>query len=165
MRVARLVLALVSVLGLAACSSGAAAQWTYAPAPPATPKPSLAASAEASGGAPSASAEASGSPEASGGGGSGDTVTVVATSATKFDTPDVSTAADKPFTLVFDNQDSSAPHNVVLTKPDGSPVDMGDNPFFQGPEKREYKIAALSAASYPFHCQVHPNMTGTLTVE
>ncbi|MFL5681126.1 MAG: cupredoxin domain-containing protein [Chloroflexota bacterium] len=167
MRVARLVLALVSILAVAGCSSGAAAGWTYAPAPAATPRPSVApsGSAEASAGA-SGSPAASGSPEASGSGApAGDTVTITASSAAKFDTPDVSTAAGKPFTLTFDNQDSTAPHNVVLTKPDGSPVDMGDNQFFVGPAKHDYKIGALDPGAYPFHCQVHPNMTGTLTVK
>jgi plastocyanin len=114
---------------------------------------------------------ASGSPAASGSGApgvsGGATVTVVATSATKFDTPKLSTEAGKPFTLVFDNEDSSAPHNVVLTNPDGSNVQMGgDTNFFIGPGKRDYQIPALKAGSYPFHCQVHPvAMTGTLTVQ
>jgi plastocyanin len=94
-------------------------------------------------------------------------VTVVATTSTKYDTPKLTTAADKPFTLVFDNQDTTAPHNVILTNPDGSNVQMGgDTNFFVGPGKREHQIGALKAGSYPFHCQVHPQaMTGTLTVQ
>jgi cytochrome c oxidase subunit II len=112
---------------------------------------------------------ASGSPSASGSGGpvaGGSTVTIVASNATKFDTPKVTTAAGKPFTLVFDNQDATAPHNVVLQNPDGSNVQMGgDTNFFVGPAKRELQVGALKAAAYPFHCQVHPNMTGTLTVQ
>jgi plastocyanin len=163
----RLAVALVSVVAVAACASGAPPGWTYAPAPPSTPRPSVAASASV---APSGSASASGSPAASGSGGpaaSGAIVTVVATSATKFDTPKLTTAADKPFTLVFDNQDSTSPHNVILTNPDGSNVQMGgDTNFFVGPGKRNYQIGALKAGSYPFHCQVHPQaMTGTLTAQ
>ncbi len=94
-------------------------------------------------------------------------MTIVATSATKFDTPQVETAADKPFTIAFDNEDATAPHNVVLTNPDGSPVQMGgDTSFFTGPATHTYQIPALKAGSYPFHCQVHPSaMTGTLTVK
>jgi cytochrome c oxidase subunit II len=112
---------------------------------------------------------ASGSPSASGSGSpaaSGATVNIVASSAAKFDTPKVTTAAGKPFTIVFENQDATAPHNVVLQNPDGSNVQMGgDTNFFVGPGKRELQVGALKAASYPFHCQVHPNMTGTLTVQ
>ena len=164
MRTARHALALVSVLLLAARSSGAAPTWTYAPAPPSTPPPPASAP-------PSASAAASGSPAASASGGpaasGGATVTIIATNATKYDTPQVSTAAGKPFTIVFDNEDATAPHNVVLENPDGSPVKMGgDTAFFVGPAKHDYQVPALTAGAYPFHCQVHPQaMTGTLTVQ
>jgi mono/diheme cytochrome c family protein/plastocyanin len=93
-------------------------------------------------------------------------VTITATSATAFDTPAVTTKADTPFTLVFDNQDATNLHNVVVNKPDGSAVDIGDNPFFMGPAERSYNYPALPAGAYPFICQVHPlAMTGTLTVE
>jgi plastocyanin len=158
----RLAVALVSVVAVAACTSGAPPGWTYAPAPPATPRPSASSSAAAPSGSVAPSGSASGSPAASGA-----TVTVVATTSTKFDTPKLTTAADKPFTLVFDNQDTTAPHNVILTNPDGSQVQMGgDTNFFVGPGKREYQIGALKAGSYPFHCQVHPQaMTGTLTAQ
>jgi plastocyanin len=160
-RHARFALALVSVVALAACSSGVGPGWTYAPAPSATPRPPASASPSA---AVSGSPSASGSPAASGSGGA--TVTIVATNATKFDTAQVETVAGKPFTIVFDNEDATAPHNVVLTNPDGSPVKMGgDTAFFTGPGKREYQVPALTAGAYPFHCQVHPNMTGTLTAK
>ena len=97
----------------------------------------------------------------------GATVTIVATNATKYDTPQVETAAGKPFTIVFDNEDATAPHNVVLLNPDGSAVAMGgDTTFFVGPGKRNYSVPALTAGAYPFHCAVHPiAMTGTLTVK
>jgi plastocyanin len=161
----RLIGVLLPALVVAACSSASVA-WTYAPAPPATPRPSVSASPSA---APSASASTQ--PSASGGQGSpaaspGNVVTVVATSAAKFDTPELTMQANTPFTLVFDNQDATAPHNVILQNPDGSNVQMGgDTNFFTGPAKRQYQIGPLTAGKYPFHCQVHPNMTGTLTVQ
>jgi plastocyanin len=94
-------------------------------------------------------------------------VTITAANATKFDTPAVETARDKPFTLVFDNQDATAAHNVVVMKPDGSAVQMGGDPTpFTGPAQRRYTMPGLAAGAYPFHCAVHPiAMTGTLTVK
>jgi plastocyanin len=152
---------LLLVLALAACTSAGGAGWTYAPAPSPTPVPSGAAS-----GSPSspASPAVSGSPGASEPAGA--TVTVIATTPLKYDTPALEVAANQPFTLVFDNQDATQPHNVVIHNPDGSKVAMGDTAFFTGPEKRTYQVPALAAGSYPFNCEVHPAaMTGTLTVK
>jgi plastocyanin len=150
---------LLFTLALAGCGSGGGPGWTYAPAPSATPMPS------GPSGSPGASAPAaSGSPAASTPAGA--TVTVVATSALQFDTPELEVAANEPFTLVFDNQDATQPHNVVIHSPDGSKVEMGDTSFFIGPEKRTYQVPALAAGEYPFMCEVHPTtMTGTLTVK
>jgi plastocyanin len=181
MRLTRSALALAAVLLLAGCA-GTPPGWTYAPAPPITPPPSTNASgspgasgatgsAAPSGGpasaAPSGSAAQSGAPQTSGGpAASGPTVTISASNAQGFDTPQVDAPADKAFTLVFDNKDAANMHNVVIMKPDGSPVEMGDTSFFIGPATRTYQVPALPAGSYPFQCQVHPTtMKGTLTVK
>ncbi len=74
--------------------------------------------------------------------------------------------ANTAFTLVFDNQDSQAPHNVVVTDPNGATVAMGDTSFFTGPLKKSYAVPALKAGTYTFLCQVHPSvMKGTLEVK
>jgi plastocyanin len=138
--------AMLSVVALAACGSGQAG-WTYAPAP----SPSPVASGTASG-SPAASAPA------------GATVTVVATTQLRFDTPAVEVAANQPFTWVFDNQDATQPHNAVIHNADGSKVAMGDTAFFTGPERRSYQVLPLAAGEYRFNCEVHPVMTGILTV-
>jgi plastocyanin len=177
MRLARSLLVLIGFF-VAGCASQPPG-WTYAPAPPATPPPSTSASGSpgASGAtgstAPSASAAASGAagqsaaPQTSGGPiASGATATIVASNANGFDTPQVDAPANKPWTLVFDNKDATQPHNVVIFKPDGSKVDMGDTAFFMGPATRTYQVPALPAGQYPFHCEVHPTtMKGTLTVK
>ena len=153
----------------AACGSAEGPGWTYQPAASVTPAPSGAASGE-----PSGSATASGSAAPSDGGepsgsaqpGDGETVQVVAVNAAAWETPELTVPADTPFTLEFDNQDPTVPHNVVIQNPDGSKVDMGDTSFFTGPEVRTYEVPALAANEYQFICEVHPTtMVGTLTVE
>jgi plastocyanin len=164
-------LAIAAALAVAGCGSGDGPGWTYAPAPSVTPAASAAASGSpgASGSAPPASqplpsSAATGSPAASAD--TGTTVTVVATVPTQFDTPELTAPADQAFTLVFDNQDATVQHNVVIQNPDQSPVEMGDTAPFLGPEERSYDVPALAAGAYPFLCQVHPTtMTGTLTVQ
>ena len=168
---------------IAACAAPAAPGWTYAPAPSTTPAASAAASgspaasasasgaaspsaAASSSAAASASAAASGSPAASGGTGGGLTITApVGAAANGFNTKSLSAAPGHAFTVTFDNQDAGVPHNWVLTKLDGSTVDIGDTTFFNGVAQKTYNVPALAAGQYPFMCQVHPTtMKGILTV-
>jgi plastocyanin len=171
------VLALLAVAALAACGSSSAPGWTYAPAPSVTPAasssgsagPSASASAPASA-APSAAASGSPSAAASASGGAVVlTVTAPAGAATAgFDPKTLAGPANTPFTVVFDNQDTTtSPHNWVLKDPTGAKVKIGgDTSFFSGPAKREYQIPALAPGAYPFLCEVHPAaMTGTLTIK
>jgi plastocyanin len=170
-------LAAFAVVALGACSSASAPGWTYAPAASAAavgsgaPSGSPAASEVASvapSTEPSASAEVSPSAEASGG---AVTLTVTApqSAATAgFDPNKLDGPADTPFTVVFDNQDTTtSPHNWVLKDPSGTKVEIGgDTSFFSGPAKRDYQIPALAAGDYSFLCEVHPSvMTGTLTIK
>jgi plastocyanin len=71
--------------------------------------------------------------------------------------------ADKPFTIAFDNEDPGTPHNVALKDSGGTEVWKGD--IFNGPETRVYQVPALPAGSYTFVCSVHPNMSGTATLQ
>lgn len=181
--------ALLSLVALAAvaaaCSSSAAPGWTYAPAPSATAVasgaasggasgvPSAAASAPAAGSpAPSATALPVGSAGASAGagasGGAGTTLTVTAPSGAAtagFDPKTLEAAANAPFTIHFDNQDTQ-PHNVQVKGSAGEVTLGGDTAFFTGPGTRDYSVPALSAGDYTYYCVVHPGtMTGTLTIK
>jgi plastocyanin len=84
-------------------------------------------------------------------------------SGSQFTTTDVSAPAGKPFTIAFDNEDQGTLHNVNIKKPDGSDAFKGD--FVTGVSTKIYQVPALPAGSYPFVCDVHPSMTGTLTVK
>jgi plastocyanin len=156
---------------VAACSSESAPGWTYAPAPSVTAAPSGAASGEPSapasaGASPTASAEPTESAEPTGDGGTTLTVTAPEGAATTgFDPDELEAPANAPFTVVFDNQDTTtSPHNWVLRDSSGANIDIGDTAFFSGPEQREYQVPALEPGEYSYICEVHATtMTGTLT--
>jgi len=63
--------------------------------------------------------------------------------------------------ITFDNQDA-APHNIAIKDASGAQVFKGEI-FTQ--TKVTYNVDALPAGTYGFWCEVHPNMTGTLTVQ
>jgi plastocyanin len=75
----------------------------------------------------------------------------------------VSAAAGKPFTIAFDNQDAGIPHNVDIHDANGGSVFKGA--IVTGVTQTTYQVPALQPGTYPFVCDVHPSMTGTLTVK
>lgn len=173
---AALALVAMAAFAVAACSTASAPGWTYAPAASVTPAPSGSGSPSAApsgstapSAAPTPAPSASTSVPASGGTG-GTTLTVTApdgAATSGFDPNKLEGPASAPFTVVFDNQDTTtSPHNWVLKDSTGAKVDIGDTSFFNGPAKKEYQIPALAPGDYPFLCEVHPvSMTGTLTTK
>jgi plastocyanin len=73
----------------------------------------------------------------------------------------LSAKADTAFTIDFDNQES-APHNIAIKDAAGSVPFKGE---IVSSKKVTYNVPALAAGAYTFWCEVHPNMTGTLTVQ
>ena len=125
------------------------------PPPPGSPAPS---------GQPGASGQppASGGPAPSpGGGGSAGQTVELSAKGVAFSTNALQAPAGAPFTLHFDNQDPSIPHNVEIKDASGGSKFKGD--IFPGVAAKDYQVPALAAGSYTFVCDVHPNMTGTLT--
>jgi mono/diheme cytochrome c family protein/plastocyanin len=136
----------------------------YKPAPGATPFPDCwtdAFKTPSASASPGASGGASGSPAASGGGG-GAAVTITAQNIA-FTTAAVDAPAGQAFTINFDNEDAGTPHNVDIMDASGQSVFKGE--IFPGVGTKPYSVPALAAGSYKFQCDVHPNMTGTLTVK
>jgi plastocyanin/mono/diheme cytochrome c family protein len=136
---------------------------SYKPAPDATPFPDcyLDALTGGAGGSPGPSASIDASAPV---------VKVAAPSGAAtagFDPTTLDAKADTAFTLTFDNQDATAPHNIVIEDGSGAKVQMaGDTSPFAGPAERSYSVSALKAGDYKFICEVHPTtMTGTLTVK
>jgi len=124
----------------------------YKPPPGSTPYPDCWSSALAGGASPSAAASLP----------AGATTIKLTAQNTAFTETQLTTPADKPFGIVFDNQDTSVPHNVEIKDSTGASVFKGE--IFPGVGTRTYSVPALKAGTYPFVCTVHPNMTGTLTV-
>jgi plastocyanin len=94
----------------------------------------------------------------------GGVTTTVTASGLAFDTQTITLPANKATTLTFDNQDAGVPHDIAIF-PDASAT----NPLFTGDivvgvKSVDYQIPALKPGSYYFHCDVHPDMNGTVTV-
>jgi len=76
---------------------------------------------------------------------------------------------NKPFEVTFDNQEA-VPHNVAFFQGNDANapriLPQSDTPVFPGPKETTYKLPALKAGSYFFHCDVHPGaMQGKLQVQ
>lgn len=71
--------------------------------------------------------------------------------------------ADRPFKLAFVNSDAGVPHNIALKDASGAEPWKGE--IFDGVATKVYDVPALPAGAYTFICSVHPNMTGTATLQ
>jgi plastocyanin len=167
MRPARhLSVALLSILVVAACSQ-ATAGWTYAPAPSTTPAPAASGSAAPGGsGSPAASAGPSASAAPGSAAPSGQLVVInITAQGIKYNESAITAPADTPFQIQFDNQDAGVPHNVAIRTGGTQGPEIFKGTVFSGVATHAYDIPALDAGSYAFVCDVHPTMTGTLTVQ
>ena len=83
----------------------------------------------------------------------------------KFDRDCLAAPAGQAFTIEFDNQDSSVPHNVAIY--DRS---YGKRPLFKGeviigPRRITYSVPAQASGTYEFRCEPHDfAMFGTFIV-
>lgn len=138
-------LAASAVLLLAACSSGAA---TAAPTTEATAAPTAAPTVEAST-APSAEASASAA--------CAENATAGAVSVTI-----------KDFTFIPANIQSKVGQTVTFTNDDSAPhsatLDDGSCTTPNLSKAASDGLLFNAAGTYPFHCRVHPDMKGTITV-
>jgi len=105
----------------------------------------------------------SGSSGASGGGGTAQPSTIVAQNLA-FDTDSIALPAGTSSTITFDNEDAGVQHNVAIYTDDSLSTNLFRGDLVTGPAKKEYTIPALEAGTYYFHCDVHPTMSGTVTV-
>src|SRR5512140_308497 len=86
----------------------------------------------------------------------------VIASGQQFTTTAVAAPAGKPFSLVFESR-TGDPHDISIVPAGGAPVFTSD--VFSGPATKTFAVPALAAGTYTFRCDVHPGMSGTLTVQ
>jgi plastocyanin len=87
---------------------------------------------------------------------------VITAQGTAFATQQVTAPAGTSFTLFFENRDNE-PHNVRLWDAANSIVYSGQ--IVNGPTAITETVPALAPGTYRFTCDIHPNMSGTLTVQ
>jgi plastocyanin len=80
-----------------------------------------------------------------------------------FSTRSLTAPADKPFQIVFENHEAAL-HNLAIYR-DASAAEkvLGEDPF-SGPAVVVYDVPALGSGTYFFRCDVHPDMSGSLTL-
>ncbi len=78
-----------------------------------------------------------------------------------FDRRQLDVPAGRPFLLLFENRDG-APHNVTIYD-DGADEPLFAGEIFGGPGSRTYAVPAIPAGTHRFRCDVHFEMSGTVT--
>ncbi len=116
----------------------------------------LAVIAAACSGGGTTSSPAASAPPASAGAGDG---TVIVAKDLAFSPTSITATADEAFQITLDNQES-APHNIAIKDAAGAEKFKGE---IVTQTKITYDVPALAAGAYTFWCEVHPEMTGTLT--
>lgn len=87
-----------------------------------------------------------------------DAVTITANSM-RFDSATLDFKAATAVRLTFQNPDS-VPHNVAIYGTDGSKVFGGD--MVDAGKSVVYQVPALTAGTYSFKCDLHPDMKGSV---
>lgn len=86
---------------------------------------------------------------------------VVTAAELRFDRTQLDVPAGRPFTLLFENREGP-PHNVrIYDDVVDQPLFVGE--VFSGPGARSYEVPAIPAGAHRFRCDVHPEMSGTVT--
>jgi mono/diheme cytochrome c family protein/plastocyanin len=83
---------------------------------------------------------------------------------TAWSTDTLSAIAGQPLTLTVDNKDSGIAHNIVIFQGEDETGDrLAETPIEPGPVTQTLNFGPLDPGSYYYHCDVHPQMSGTLT--
>lgn len=86
----------------------------------------------------------------------------IVASGQQFTTTAVTAPAGKAFQVAFESQ-TGDPHNIAISLGGAEPVFRSE--VLSGPGTGTYQVGPLAAGTYAFKCDVHPGMSGTLTVQ
>jgi len=81
-----------------------------------------------------------------------------------FSPTELSLPAGQASTITFDNADAGVPHNIAIYNDSSLSQNLFTGEIITGPTTAEYHVPALDAGEYYFHCDVHPNMSGSVVV-
>ena len=81
----------------------------------------------------------------------------------EFDVTTIEAPAGEDFTITLVNNDS-APHNISIYAEEGGQV-LAIGPMGEAGDTVTTEVTALEPGTYYFHCDLHPEMNGTLVVE
>lgn len=95
-----------------------------------------------------------------GGGGQGPVVA----QGLQFSTAEIDLPADEGSTVTLDNEDAGVPHNIAIYTDDTLADALFTGEIITGVETVDYDVPALAEGQYYFHCDVHPDMQGTVIV-
>jgi plastocyanin len=99
-----------------------------------------------------------------GGGGGGGGLTVTAQNV-QFDTDSIELPPDREAELTFVNDDSSATqHNISIYETPDAEENLFEGQIIPGGQETTYSIPAFERGEYYFQCDVHPSMSGDVTV-
>jgi plastocyanin len=83
---------------------------------------------------------------------------------TAFDVKEIDLPADTPSEIKVENKDPFA-HNLAIYQDEsasGTPLFTFEP--FAGPDTKTFPVDPIPAGEYYFHCDIHPNMNGTVVV-